>query len=357
MKMIKKILNADKFKYLLLGFFVLPFSTNYRLEGFSFGNAGGGIMSSTTYEMVGTAGELSSNNLSGNSYDLGAGLAFIRQANAPTVADFSNPSNYYNKLYFKIGTENNPSDTTYAIAISPNPYTTTYYVKNDHAIGSSLALTDYQTYTSWGGSSGANVIGLEPGTTYKIKIKAMHGKFSETDWGPSASAATVNPTLSFDIDVSASDTETAPPYSINLGDLNPGTVTDSTERIWVDLDTNATNGGTVFVYGQNNGLSSLSAGSTITAVTGDLSILAKGFGAQGVGATQSSGGPMSIAALYDTENNIVGITDTSVRQIFTADNPVSSGRASFIVKAKSDITTLPADDYTEILTVISAANF
>jgi hypothetical protein len=113
----------------------------------------------------------------------------------------------------------------------------------------------------------------------------------------------------------------------------------------------------VFVYGQNGGLYSLSAGSTIAALSGDLSTLPKGFGSQGVGATQNSGGPINIASPYNTINDVVGITDTTVRPIFLSENPVSAGRARFLVKAKVDITTPTADDYSETLTVIAAANY
>ena len=175
----------------------------------------------------------------------------------------------------------------------------------------------------------------------------MQGSYSETGYGPIASVATVNPTLTYEIDVSPIDTQTTPPYLIDLSSLYPGSVITSSSKVWVSLDTNATSGGSVFLYGLNGGLKSSTAGYTISAVSGDLGVLSNGFGAQGVGATQISGGPF----------NIVGMTDTLVRQMFYSTTPMTSGRANFVIKAKSDNNVPEAGDYTETLTVIAAANY
>ena len=53
----------------------------------------------------------------------------------------------------------------------------------------------------------------------------------------------------------------------------------------------------------------------------------------------------------------MGTTDTLVRQIFLTPGPIVGGRASFVVKAKSDNEAPAAGDYTETLTVIAAANY
>jgi hypothetical protein len=70
-----------------------------------------------------------------------------------------------------------------------------------------------------------------------------------------------------------------------------------------------------------------------------MAVLSEGFGAQGNSATQSSGGPLSISALYDTSLDNVGILDTTIREIFETNNPIIGGRGSFIVKAKSSSVT------------------
>lgn len=342
---------------LMWSFLVLPASTNYKMEGFTFGNAGGGDIGSSNYSVEGNVGEVSSNQMVGNSYDLGAGLMFVQTANVPKAASFSNPGNYYNKLHLAVNTQGNPSDTIYAIAISQDNFATNYFVKSDHTIGTTLTSADYLNYDLWGGASGIDIVGLAANTTYSVKIKAMQGKFSETGYGPVATAATVAVALTFDIDVASTDIQTDPPFVINLGDLNPGSLVTSNDRIWVSLDTNAASGGSVFVYGRNGGLYSVAVGYTIPTVNGDLGLLSTGFGAQGIGATQTSGGPFAIDVGYTGTGDVVGLTDTLVRQMFLTPGPIVGGRASFVVKAKSDNEAPAATDYSETLIVIAAANY
>jgi hypothetical protein len=348
----------------MMAFFAFPASSNYKLEGFSFGNAGGGNMGSTNYSVEGNLGEVSSNKIGSSNYDLGAGLAFVRQSSVPRGPTFVNDGNYYNKLhltidntYAGVGTSTFPFDTKFAVAISKDNFATTQYVKSDMTVGTSLTMADYMTYTTWGGLSGSYVVGLDSGTTYTVKAKSMQGMYTESGYSVGVTAATILPTLGFDIDVAATDTQTTPPYLINFGDLITGDISTSTDRVWISLDTNAASGGSVFIYGQNGGLYSVSAGYTIPAISGNLGVLPNGFGAQAVGATQASGGPMSIDAMYNGGGEVVGLTDTLVRQIFMTGNPVTTGRASFVVKAKSDNNVPAAGDYTETLTVIAAANF
>lgn len=343
-------------KFLLFSFLVLPASTNYQLEGFSFGNAGGGNVGSSNYSVEANVGELS-NQIGSSNYDLGAGLAFVRQASGPLIATFDNPGNFYNKLHFVIDNQGNPSDTKFALAISPDNFVTTFYVKSDHTISPVLTLDDYQTYAQWGAATGATVIGLSSSTTYSLKVKAIQGKFTETGWSPIKTAITVAPLLSFDIDVATTDLPSDPPYAINLGDLYPGDVITGAEKVWISLETNGTSGGSVFVYGQNAGLQSVSVGYSIPAVSGNLGALNNGFGIQGVGVTEVSGGPFSLEIGYSGSGDMVGITDTLVRQIFVSQAPLTGGRASFLIKAKSDNEAPAASDYAEVLTVIGSANY
>ncbi|MBP9817862.1 hypothetical protein KBC75_03890 [Candidatus Shapirobacteria bacterium] len=345
-------------KYLWV-FLVLPVSTNYQLQSFSLGNGGGNSTSSTNYSMVGQIGEMV-NKLSGSNFDLGAGLSFARQSNVPMVASFTNPANYYNKLKLVVDQQDNPTDTRYAIAISKDNFATTNYVKSDFTVGSTLASADYLLYSQLGGASGFEIVGLDVGTSYSVKIKAMQGSFTETDWGPESASSTVSPTLAYDIDVATTDIQTDPPYVISLGDLNPGSVVMGSSRVWVSLDTNANSGGSVMVYGQNGGLQSTTAGYLISGVSGNLSVLATGFGVQGAGVGQTSGGPLTIDVGYTGytgSDGYVGMADTNIRQIFVSSAPITSGRASFVVKAKTDTNVPSAGDYSESLTVIAVANF
>jgi hypothetical protein len=337
--------------------FVFPASTNYRLDGYGFGSGGEENMASSNYAIDGITGEQVGDQLQGTNYDLGAGLIFTQQANVPQAPTFTNPSDFYNKLHIVLATGDNSADTKFAIAISDDNWTTTEYVQNDNTIGATLGIEDRQIFAAWGGGSGFDVIGLAPGTTYKVKVKAMQGRFTETGYGPEASAATVNPQLSFDIDVAATDTDTNPPFSVTFGSLVANTVTDSPEKIWVDFSTNGASGGRVYVSGSNGGLSSTRAAALITAATGDLSALASGYGAQGQSATEGSGGPFSIVAPYNGVASTVGIVDASIREVFSTTAPIVSGRASFLLKAKSSAVTPAAGDYADTLTVIASASF
>jgi hypothetical protein len=349
----KKSFSASTFVFLL----VLPASTNYKLDDYGFGSGGVSNATSANYSMNAISGETSAGKLSSANYKIGSGLAYVNQAHVPVAPNFSNPNNFYNKLRLSLNTSNNPSDTKFAIAISSNNFVTTQYVKSDNTVGSSLTLADYQTYSTWGGAVGFEVIGLLSNTTYSVKVKAMQGKFTETEFGPIATAATINPTLTFDIDVSATDAKTSPPFSINFGDLTVNTIINSPQKIWVDFSTNGAAGGKVYIIGKNGGLLSTTRSSLISSVSGDLSALAQGFGAQGSTATQTAGGPLSISPAYNQTGNIVAVADSAVREIFTSATPVTGGRASFLLKAKSSSVTPSANDYSETFTVIASGSF
>ena len=336
-------------------FLVMPASTNYKLKDYGFGSGGASNATSTNYAMDVISGEQSAGKLTGAAYDAGTGLAFTNQANVPVAPTFSNPSNYYNKLQIILNTSGNPTDTKYAIAISTDNFVTTNYVQSDNTVGSAPGAEDYKTYTNWGGAGGTFVIGLNANTTYKVKVKAIQGKFTETGYGPIATASTVNPTLSFGI---YTDTLPVAPFSIDFGSLTVNTVVDSPQKIWIDLTTNGETGGKVYIIGKNGGLLSSSKSYTISSVSGDLTAQAKGFGAQGVSATQTSGGPLTIVTPYDNvATNIVGVVDTSVREIFSSDNPIIGGSGSFLLKAKSSALTPSANDYSEILTMVASGSF
>lgn len=337
--------------------FVFPASTNYQLKDFSFGGGGEENMASGSYAIDGISGEQSTTPASSPNYVVTSGLLPTQQANVPPAPAFTNPSNYYNKLKIVLDTGGNPTDTKFAIAISTDNFTTTNYIQSDNTIGATLGSEDYQTSTTWGGGSGFLVIGLTPSTTYKIKVKAIQGKFTESGYGPVSTVATVSPQLSFDIDVSATDSDTNPPFTISFSSLTAGTVFDSPEKIWVDFATNGESGGRVYIYGQNAGLLSAEKSVTIPSASGDLASLSSGFGAQGATATQGSGGPFVIASPYAGSNAVVGIVDTAIRDIFTTTTPIVGGRASLVLKAKSNAVTPASADYTEQITMIASGSF
>jgi hypothetical protein len=183
----------------------------------------------------------------------------------------------------------------------------------------------------------------------------MQGKFTETEYGPTASAATVDPTLFFAI---RTDTLSSPPFVVNYGVMATGAVNNSPQKIWADITTNGESGVRVYVSSANAGLVSSSASYTISSVTGDLNSVGEGFGAQGVSVTQSSGGPLAITTgIYSQSGNTVGIVDTTIREIFNSPGPIDGGSGSFQLKAKPATTARSASDYTETLKLIVAGSF
>lgn len=340
---------------LVVGLGAMPSSTTYQLNSFGFGSGGTADSSSSTYRLNGSVGEVSGSGASTN-YKVGAGENYVKQANVPLVS-VSNPADWYNKLHFTLDPQNNPTDAKFAIAVSTDGFTTTKYVKNDLTVTNTLTFADYQTYAAWGGSGGVTVRGLSRSSTYSAKARAYRGAFTETGWGPVSTAVTVDPTLVFDIDVAPTDTSTSPPYQINFGNLPVSTVTDSPSKIWVSLETNGENGAKIYLNGQNNGLSSAANTYTIGSVTGDLSSLLEGFGAQGTSATQTAGGPLAVVAPYDGTGANVGVEDAVLREIFSTDYPITAGRGSMLLKAKTKPLTPASPDYTETLTMVASANF
>jgi hypothetical protein len=334
---------------------VIPVSPNYNLRELNVGG-GGDQSQSANYRSEQTIGELGS-PMQGTNFGGGLGFGFTQMANVPPAPTLTNPSNYYNRLHVIIANGGNPSDTLFAIAISSDDFVTTRYVKSDQAIGSSLTLSDYQTYASWGGGSGFDILGLAANTTYKVKVKAMQGDFSESGYGPTASAATDSLTLIFDIDVAATDTPTSPPYVLSLGTLLAGTVTTGSDKIWASLETNGQSGANIYIAGQNAGLLSGSTSYSLASTTGDLDSLPEGFGLQGSSATQSSGGPLTIASPFNSGSDQVGGITTAFQTLFTTAGPITAGRGSAVLKAKASSNAPAKSDYSETLTVISAVNF
>lgn len=351
------VVNPSFWGYIISGFIfaVMPTSTNYSLNSYGFGSGGSANSTSTNYGLNATAGE-QAGSTSSSSYNLGAGEKYVKQANVPTITLVNN-ARWYNKLLLTIGVQNNPTDALFAVAISSDNFTTTQYIKADGTVGPSLVFADYRTYAGWGSGTGAYATGLLDSSTYIVKAKAYRGKFTESGYGPTATANTSPPLLTFDIDVASTDISTNPPYQTNLGDLLAASVIDSPERVWTTIDTNAESGGIVYLSAKNTGLRSSAANYTIVSSNSDLSAQAEGFGAQIASVTQGSGGPLVAASPYNGAGQNVGVTDTIIRNLFTAAAPIISGRGSFILKAKSQTLTPSSTDYTEILTVIASASF
>lgn len=336
-----------------------PTSGNFKLTDYGFGAGGTATSSSSNYSLFGMLGQVDQGSPSSSNYFIGAGLEYTLQASTPATPTFVNPANWYNKLKLTINRGgNDPTDTEYAIRIASGSGSF-QYIQNDNTVGNDLGDEDWQSYSSWGGSSGTNLIGLFPGTLYTVQVAARQGQFfTQLMWSPTASASTVNSSLSFDIDISSLDTETAAPYTLAIGNLSAGSVTTSTNKIWVDFSTNANNGGFLSISGTNNGLQSTTVSHTITSATADLTAQPTGYGARSNTVSQSSGGPMEALTPYDGTSNNVGALSSSKQYIYDSSQaPVTGGRVSFELKAKASNTTPSANDYTDILTILATGSF
>lgn len=331
-------------------FATMPSSTNYNLKSFDLGT-GGGSGSSGSYNLNTVTGTQSAAAGSSASYAENPGLAPTTNANVPPAPAFTNPNAYYDRLQLTLATGANPSDTKYAIAISDDDFVTTRYVKSDHSIGATLTSGDRQTYAAWGGASGFQVLGLSASTTYKVKVKAMQGNFTETAYGPTATAATVAPSLTFAVATTASGT---PPFAVSFAGLALGTVFSTDADASLSISTNALLGGSLYIKSNNAGLTSALASYTIASASVDLTGATRGYGAMIVSASQSGGGPVSAAAPFNGVGNAVGGVTTGLQQLASSPGAIDGGSLTVRFKAKSDASVPTATDYTDVVTFVAA---
>lgn len=221
-----------------------PASTNYELKDYTFGGGGTIKSDSTNYSIFGVAGEVEYGKPGSTNYKAGAGLIYTMQANVPPAPTWTNPASNYDRLKIVMNTGGNPSDALFAIAISTDNFATdTKYVQNDNTVGASLGLEDWQTYTNWGGASGEFVRTLATNTTYTIKVAAKRSNFTESGYGPTASAITSNPSLTFGISSA----------TLTFNNLNSAnSYTDDTKTTVLTTSTNAFNG--YITYGRETAI-------------------------------------------------------------------------------------------------------
>lgn len=331
-----------------------PASTNFTLKSFDFGN-GGATSSSSSYNLNGTVGTQNGASGTNGVTIVNSGQKNTQTASVPPAATLTNPNGTYNKLRIVINTSGNPSDTRYAIAISSNGFTTTNYVQNDTSVGTVLGIEDYQTYVQWGSASGFDVIGLQPSTSYVIKVSAYQGAFTATAFGPATAAvATLATTVTFSVATTANGT---PPFNVNFPALAANTVFTADADASLTLSTNAAFGGAIYLKGANSGLLSSSRTFTIASTTADLGVAASGYGAQVSTVGQTSGGPLSATAPFAGTASSVGQITTDLQRIIGLASPVTGGTAQIKFMAKTTASTPAATDYTDIETIVAAMKF
>jgi hypothetical protein len=272
----------------------------------------------------------------------------------------------FDRARFEIDNENNPSDTLYSMQITTDPAWstwnfidgTTYLIETS----ASHDINDYLTESSWEGTAtNINILGLTRGTTYYIRGTALHGDFTESDPGPDANTATGQPEVLFDIDIDdtgGSGSETAPPYSIDLGSMTVGAVTTATNLIWFDLGSNAPGGTVVLVEDDYIGLYSALGSYTLSSATADLDVASDGYGLQEYSATETYLGPLDVEADFGSGGNNVGGISTTAKKIYnTTLSPIYVGRAGIYVKAKPSLSAPPESDYEDDITFVAVGTY
>jgi len=379
-------------------------SSNYKILDPTV-DAGGGVSTSTNYDLIFSVEPTADARLTSSSYAIGSGFPNGKLANVPkircaestttsgttTCINFPNANGAqgecgtpgcYDRIKVEIDHQNNPIDTLYLVSLVLSG--TTYYVQSDHTLSATFDINDFMTIcglegkdtrtgsdceNSAGGQWNAdyqsyNVYGLRPGATYTVSAAALSGDFTGTQFGPTTNVTLEYPRITFDIDIAGTGgvaTETAAPYSIALGTLTTSPST-ATNRIWLDLNTNVIEGMATYVKDVNDGL--LSGANLIPSSFEDLAVDTDGgYGLKVETSTQSALGPIVRSSNYDTfGGNEVGGLSTVYSSIFSSytsspnTGQVSGGRTSTMVKAKI-ITSTPAGLYTDTIIFLMITNF
>lgn len=270
------------------------------------------------------------------------------------------PSGCYNKARFEIDTNDNPTDTLYAVMISQDNFVSDIrYINGSNFWPETISthnLSDFLTKADWE-TEDFNIQGLQSGTTYYIRIFALHGDFTQTQPGPIANATTSSGSVFFDIDIEDQygiSAETAPPHNIYftgayelIGGSAPITAED---RIWLDAGTNSQGGMAIITYGINGGLKSNTTGQTIVSASVDLNTASDGYGIQSEYTSQDTYsylGTITQTTDYAGSGNTVGIIGTTATKVYESSTPIFNGRMALKVIAKPGTNKAAATDYQE----------
>jgi hypothetical protein len=363
-------------------------STNFKIVDIT--TQGGGTAESTNYSTLLTAGESITNpSLYSTNYKMTADPASAFRPAVPTVSCFETTTDgysncttgptelttggmvalcgsggCYDRARFEINIQDNPSDTLYAIQISEDNFSSDIrYIDGssyEPESYSSHNINDFRTKTQWETDT-FNVLGLQEGTQYYLRIIALHGDFTQTQEGPEETATTAGTSSFFDIDIAGiggTSTETDPPFSITFTGTNSllagaGTVT-ADNLIWMDAETNGSGGFAIVQKGENGGLYSTTHSVQIDSVTGNLDSLDEGFGLQNyyIDYSTSSAGDITAMTNYSGSIANVGIVDTDWNKIYDADGPIVTGRMALYVLARAGTDKVGATDYDETITFV-----
>ena len=249
-------------------------STNYKIVGAKTAT-GGGLGDSTNYSVISSLGKVSADprNYSTN-YRLYQDPSAAFLAAQPTLQCFETTTNgstactsgpqelldggmvaicgtggCYDKARFEISASSNPSDTLYGVQISTDNFVNNIqYIDGSTFRPESYAnhnINDYRTESVWE-TEVFNIQGLSANTQYYIRLTALHGDFTESDYSIAANTTTSTGSISFDIDIAIQGIlQRAPPYSVGflVVQHNSRCCSDhSNKSRLVDIDSSATGG-------------------------------------------------------------------------------------------------------------------
>jgi hypothetical protein len=383
-------------------------SSNYRLVEPSIGEPVGGVLESSNYKMLVDSSSTDDTITTSSNYRSDAGTANFIEAAVPKVTCFETTTSSgtcsigsngmqevcstpgcYDRAKFKIDSQGNPNDVRYAVQMS----TSSTFASDNFYIDSATRLptltittADFLYQCEWEGTTQAgycaspsttyqkyNVFGLASNKTYYIRFSAYQGigtdaQFTQSEWGPSASATTAVPSLTLDLNIAPDTvTNTNVPYLLNFGSAPANVVTTATDYIVLNVSTNAVSGLTTSVKGLNGQLQSGS--NNIPAVNTDLDTLSvtSGWGIRNESTTNSQlySSYLGSVTISNSPNdftdagaaNKVGAPSSSYVTLFTSNLlPLHTGKTGFESKIKP-IGATPSGAYNEIVTFIVVGDF
>lgn len=360
-------------------------STNYKLIGVTT-SSGSSITSTSDYSLLMSIGEISANPRTySTNYQINSDPAANFVAAIPSIQCLETTSTNtttsctkyttgmnavcgkngcYDRARIEIEPNGNPTDTLYSIQIS-----TDNFVGDINCIDASSSkpkninsctINDFRTEANWE-QGNSNITGLIANTQYYVRITALQGDFTQSEYSQISTVNTGLGSLSFDIDIANSNgttAETGTPYSISFTGTEKliagAAPTISSKLIWLDLESSALGGTSIIVSGKNGGLYSTTTGEKIPSVTGNLTTM-EGYGLRSnyITSDTSSGNYSTLSAntsYTSTDTTTVGEVPTNGRVVYTSTGPIVAGRMGLTVVAKANTTRAAADDYTEKIT-------
>jgi len=410
---IKKIIYSITLA-VTLGFFLINpnteaqkmTSTNYDILEPTL-DAGAGVTESANYGLLITVDPTAFAKLESTNYKINSGVPSTFQASVPEINCFetttdsgSSTCSYvgangmqgvcgepgcHDRAKIEIDDQNNPYDTLYLVRIIDDDTSTTYYLQSDYSISTSFDINDFLDQCDLEGidpdeptcDTGegredtdlqkSNIIGLRSNTQYTVDVIALHGDYTGSGFSPTATATTEDVTLVLDLDVAIADTETAAPYSIDLGALTSVATSTPAESIWIDLGTNNAGGINLYVTDLQDGLYQSATTTTIPSETEDIDDGGNtngGYGLKTLSVSESALGPLkNSGTIYVTAgSNEVGKLDSTVNELILYTNTtggtygqINEGRGKIAVKAKSS-TTNPSGTYVDTIIFYCSTN-